>query len=148
MIRLARATAYVGLSCLAIAACVLLSGCLTPREEAAARIAVQYATLRVIDGQPGRAARVGAIANEAIEYAEGGEAVDLAVLEQQVRAAIPWEDLHPADAQLVHLLISYVRAELEARVGEGLIPPERVAVAVEVLRWVREASEIAEPRET
>lgn len=111
-------------------------------QSVAARIGVQYATLKVIDGDAGRAQSVVDVSAQAISLASG-ESVDIDVLEAQVREAIPWNEMDLADQQLVELLILQVRAELEARTAEGLVDAERVAAAVEVLQWVHDAAVLA-----
>lgn len=111
-------------------------------QKAAARIGVQYATLKVINGKADRADKVIEIVDSVISFANG-ETVPIDVLEEQVRTLIPWDKLDDADKQLVELLILQVRSELDARVGDGLVDPEKVAAAVEVLTWVRDAAAIA-----
>ena len=111
-------------------------------QQAVARIGVQYATLKVINGKVDRAAKVVEVADVAIELASGG-ALPLGLLEEQIRKAIPWSELDSADRQLVELLILQVREELAIRVGDGLIDPEKVGAAIEVLRWVRDAAALA-----
>lgn len=111
-------------------------------QAAAARIGVQYATLKYVGEDAGKAQRVVDVADTAISLAETGT-VPIDVLEQQVREAIPWSDLDLADRQLVELLILQVRAELDARVVDGQVDPERAGDAVEVLKWVRDAASLA-----
>lgn len=112
-------------------------------QTAVARIGVQYATLKVINGKVERAEAVLDVVNAAIALAEGGEILPIDLLESQMRAVIPWDGLDDADKQLVNLLILQVRAELEVRVDDGLIDSEKVAKVLEVLEWVRDAAELA-----
>lgn len=123
-------------------------GCATgqpdPGQQAIARIGVQYATLKVINGKADRAEAVLDVVNAAIAIAEGGDLVPIDLLESQIRAVIPWDGLDDADKQLVNLLILQVKAELETRVDDGLIDAEKVAGVLEVLKWVRDAAELAE----
>lgn len=111
-------------------------------QQAAARIGVQYATLKVIDGDADRATSVVEVVDRAIALAEG-EPVSLDDLEAQIRDAIPWNKLDDADTLLAELLILQIREELDVRVVDGLVDPERAAAAVEVLRWVRDAASLA-----
>jgi hypothetical protein len=112
-------------------------------QTAVARIGVQYATLKVINGDIDRAEAVLDVVNAAIALAEGGDLVPIDLLESQIRAVIPWDGLDDADKQLVNLLILQVRAELEVRVDDGLIDAEKVAQVLEVLKWVRDAAQTA-----
>ena len=126
-----------------IFALALMTGCATTGgQDVAARIGVQYATPKIIDGDAARAQSVVDVTSQAISLAAGG-VVDLDVLEAQVREAIPWDDMDLADRQLVELLLLQVRAELDQRVDEGLVEADRVASSVEVLQWVHDAAELA-----
>ena len=111
-------------------------------QQVAARIGVQYATLKIIDGDADRASSVVEVVDRAIALAEG-EPVSIDDLEAQIRDAIPWNKLDDADYMLAEVLILQIREELDVRVVDGLIDPERAAAAVEVLRWVRDAAVLA-----
>lgn len=143
MNRTDRTFAY--LAGLMLALYVLMTGCAGTRhlegDTIVARVAVQYATLKVINQDTDRAVRVDAIAGMAIDVAEGG-VTGIDELERQVRVAICWECMAPEDAMLAELLIQSVRAELDERIEGGLIDPERAAAATEVLTWVRDAARL------
>jgi uncharacterized protein YceK len=136
----------------ALALVFLLSGCASlgsdEGQNVAARIGVQYATLKVIGEDADRAATVVGVIDSAIELVEGGDALPMDLLESEIRDAIPFDKLDQADTLLVELLILQVREELDLRVDDGLIDPEKVAKVLEVLTWVRDAAAVvAEPVE-
>jgi uncharacterized protein YceK len=136
----------------ALALVFVLSGCASlgsdEGQQLAARIGVQYATLKVIGDDADRAATVVSVIDSAIELVEGGDALPIDLLEAEIRDVIPFDKLDQADTLLVELLILQVREELDLRVDDGLIDPEKVAKVLEVLTWVRDAAALGvEPTE-
>ena len=128
------------LALVALAPSLLLTGCATwqtePSQVAIARLGVQYATVKVIRGDPVRAARVLLVVDEALTVA-GTDPTNLDAMEAQARAAIPWASISPEDRILVEFLLMQVRTELEARLREMPAPGVPLA-AVTVLTWVRD----------
>lgn len=125
----------------ALPGCAILQGDGSAGEEFAVRSAVQLATSKVIDGDAERAARVVKIAGQARELVAGDATAALDEIEQAVRDEIRWERLSPTEQQVASDLVELVRAELEARIGDGALDPEdRVAVRT-VLDWIIEAAE-------
>lgn len=115
------------------------------QQDPLARAAVIVATDRVIDRadegeRAERAERIETIAgNLAEDVAQAPEAT-LDHVEQAARDAIPWHRLTASERVLVDALVETIRAELEQRVGEGLLDgKQRVAVAT-VLEWVAEGA--------
>ncbi|BET67170.1 hypothetical protein ASA1KI_20880 [Opitutales bacterium ASA1] len=130
--------------CLAV---FVLTGCSTVSERpAVAQLAVQYATLKVIENNPAHAARVAEIAAFVRESAGNQTAPSVALLETAVRAQIDWSRLDAADTLLVDSLVSLVAAELSARLGDGPLAPEHVLVVAQVAGWIERAAAIGAPR--
>lgn len=123
----------------AIVIAVAVSACGTlPTHDASARLAVTYATMKVIEAgdQPvTRAEKVASIARDAKRFLSG-EAVSVGLLEDAVLARISTENLSPADRMLAQALVGAVAAELEGRVGQGLLGADQVLVVNTVLDWV------------
>lgn len=120
--------------------CAILQGDGSEGEEFAVRSSIQLATVKVIDGDQERAERVVEIASQARELVAGDSTAALDEVEQRVRDEIQWDTLSPAEQQVASDLVELVRAELEARIGEGALDPEdRVAVRT-VLDWIIEAA--------
>src|SRR5690606_24705530 len=103
-----------------------LAGCvLTP--EARAKLAVQYATLKVVESAEApaeRAARVRNIAQGAIALADSGDQVSVGLIESAVRARIDWAALSLSDRLAAAALIDTLRIELEGRIGAGELNPD------------------------
>lgn len=132
---------------LALCAVLALPACqTTPSNQnalAAAKIATQYATAKYIARVPpaeqaAKAVRVRAVVT-AVESLATGESVSLAVLEQAIRRQLP-EDLKPEDLVAINGLIGLVMAELQARVGDGLLNPDQRLQVSEVASWIVEAT--------
>lgn len=120
-------------------AALLLAGCASTGAGSfnAGQLAIQYATLKVIDRNPEKAARVHALANEALTWTMAGEYAALDELEARVRTRIVEEaNPDPADMLLIDALLAATRAELEARIGDGVLDEATRVRVNEVLGWI------------
>lgn len=125
---------------------LLFSGCASIMErESSARIAVTYATWKAIGDDDARGDRVIEIAGGARE-ALGRENASLALLDEYVRRQIDWDRLDRADRLLIDALLTELRAELEARIGGGLLDGESRLRLAKVLDWISAAA--GEPPQT
>lgn len=116
-----------------LATVIFLSGCAsTPdaRQDAIVTIAVQYATAKYIEERPNSRENIVRIA-EGVKALVGGDATaTLITLQEFVGGELDKAGLSPADRVLANALVGLIVAELQAKVGEGLIPADqRVRVA-------------------
>jgi type IV pilus biogenesis protein CpaD/CtpE len=116
-----------------LVATLLLVGCSstpTARDEAIIGIAVQYATAKYIEQKPGSAENIVRVA-EGVKALVGGDATaTLITLQEYVGSELDKLSLSPADRVLANALVQLIVAELQAKVGEGLLEPDqRVRVA-------------------
>lgn len=134
---------------LALCAALALPACKTFQADSsatqAAKIAVQYGTMRYLGNVPeaertSKAARVRAIVSEVSELAKG-QPVTLTLLDEAVRKLLP-DDLRPEDAFAINALLGLVMNELRARVGDGLLTEEQLLQVSVVASWVVEATEL------
>jgi len=126
-------------------ACVGLSGCSTLSQNVdQSKLIVQVATMKVIESDRGataeRAARIQEIAGDARTFLDGTD-VSVALLEDSVMARLAGMDLAPSDRVLASALVAAVVAELNARVGDGLLSSEQRYTVSEVLGWIEQAAE-------
>ena len=139
---------------LTVAACflaVFLAGVLTAGcksgNTVAARLAVSYATAKYIEkaGPSGVVERVQRIRAmlDTLEKLSSGEMVTIDALKAYVAQRL--DHLSPADRVLAGALIDAAVAELEARVGSGVLDPEKLVKVREVLAWVREGTNVFAP---
>lgn len=126
---------------------LLLSACTAIESNpVTARLAVVYASLKVIESAPisqqaARRARIHQIALDA-KTLISGEAVTIALLEAAIRDRVDFTKLSPADTALADALIDMVMQELQNRVGTGLLDPAQVLAVNTVLDWVIEATAV------
>ncbi|WP_018935659.1 MULTISPECIES: hypothetical protein [unclassified Thioalkalivibrio] len=129
----------------ASAAAAGLSACATlERMGGGARAAVQYATLRYLGDDSLRAERARHVLVEIRPVATGETTLE--ALAQAVEDAIPWDDLDLADATLLAELLGALRAELESRIGDGLLDPDDVERVERVIDWIDDAAARVESR--
>lgn len=122
---------------------MFMQGCASLGDNVATeKLVIQYATMKVIeadkDAMAERAAKVYEIARHAQLFLNTDTA-DIALLRTEVHKRLP-PDLSPADHILANALIDTVMAELQARVGSGLVPPDKKLQVNAVLGWIREAA--------
>lgn len=130
------------LKILAVAALALaLTSCALVERADTAKLIVQVATLRAIESgaEPAtRALEIIGIAQGAMAYAQGDTTLD--AVEQAVRAEIDWQSLSVSDRVLANYLIETVGQEMRARIGKGVIPPDKIVAVRTVLEWVIDAA--------
>jgi len=122
------------------------SGCAsTPsaQQKVVAKLAVQYAVLKVADKNPAKAAKIEEIAKDvqAVAGGEGANTVDL--LMSIARGKVATLKLDAADKVLADALLEMVGAELKARLGEGVLSTDKLLVVGEVAGWIVDASKLA-----
>lgn len=134
--------ATLALAVLALAGCSILQS--TPLV---AKIAVQHATLRLIENQPEaqvvqKARNVVQFAKDAKQWAFAPDTVTVPQLAQAARQRLAQLDLTPSERLLANDLVSLIEQELKQRLGQqGLSEDARVTVN-QVLTWVIEAADV------
>ena len=103
-------------------------------------VVIQYAVLKFIKGDQVRASRVRDVTDLAMGLVKGDVSVTLDVLEARVRDEIDFSKLKPEDALLVNTLISVVRAELQAKLGDAGVGDGAKVRIISVLTSVRDAA--------
>jgi hypothetical protein len=119
----------------ALQACTLLQ-----QEDARLELAVKYSTLKTIEraeltGEQVRdgVARVRPLVEREVD-------ITLGELVGEVRGVIRWDRLSPADQLLLDAVLGAIEAELQQRIGEGLLNPDDRAAIGAFLRWVDDAA--------
>lgn len=126
-----------------LAATVLMTGCASLGSSSASeKLVVQVATMKFVEAGDDRAERADRIARAA-EQARvwlDVDGVSLADLQLAMLARINAADIEPSDKLLASALVEVVTAELNVRIGEGIISPEKKATVNTVLAWVEQAA--------
>lgn len=126
---------------------VALSGCASlGTSPAAEKLIVQAGVMKFIEAgsdapaeRAAKAARIVRAADQARIWldTDGVTVADLhGAMIERIRSA----DLEPSDKLLASALVEVVVAELNARIGEGVISPEKRATVNSVLAWVEQAA--------
>lgn len=126
---------------------LLVSGCsfLQSIEPDTKQLAVQYATLKVIDGDADKAARVVELVQEGRDYVQSDASVSVAALYEGVRDRINWQSLDPADRILVEAILTRARERLRDEIGVGLLDPDQQLKVLTVLDWIEAAASGYQP---
>jgi hypothetical protein len=119
---------------LTVVTALLLAACSSnpsPRDEAIIGLSVQYATAKYIEKRPQSRENIVRIANAAKAIVGSEDAsVTLQTLQEVVDGELDKLSLSPADRVLANGLVQLIVAELQAKVGDGLIPEDqRIRVA-------------------
>ncbi len=117
----------------------------TDQQQIIAKLAVQYAVIKVVENNPAKAARVVDIAREVRDLAgkDGANTVDL--LMALVRAKVDFSKLDAADTLLANALIDTIGAQLKERVGAGTLGTDKLPIVAEVANWVIEGAGAVHP---
>lgn len=125
---------------------VVLSGCAgLGLSGATEKLIVQAATMKFIESgdapaeRSAKAARIARAADQARIWLDTDD-VTVADLQSAMLERIRSADLEPSDKVLASALVEVVVAELNIRIGEGIISPDKRATVNAVLAWVEQAA--------
>ena len=111
-------------------------------HRATAKLATQYATIKIIDGDRAKAQRVRKIAKEAKKYANTKPQLTVDRLIDEVKAQINWGYLDAADTLLVNALIDELSLRLTERLGSEPLPKDLRLAVDTVVDWVISAANL------
>lgn len=128
---------------LVITLALFLTGCASIQSgNVAAKLAVQVATMKVIESDDDRTAKAARIVS-AVEQARvwlDVDGVTLADLKVAALRRLQERNLDPSDMLLASALVDIVAAELDVRIGQGALSPEQKVTVNTFLGWVAEAA--------
>ena len=121
-----------------IAAAVAISGCslLDTVVKDENKLAVQYATLKVIDGDMQKAEQLKGWITEARNYVDNGAEVTVSYLADEARARIRDKISDPADTLLVMAVLNEAERRIGKRLGEGPLEQEQRVKLLTVFDWI------------
>jgi hypothetical protein len=122
-----------------IAALAALSGCASFSGSATEKLVVQAATMKFIEADLKNADRIEKAASAARVWLDT-DGVTIADLKQAMLDRVATSDLPPSDRLLASALVDVVAAEIDVRIGAGVLDPERKATVNTVLGWVEQAA--------
>lgn len=121
---------------LALTGCSVLSTVAEDRNQ----LAVQYATLKVMESDSVDGDRLVELVTQAREYVDTGESVAVSTLAAAARERLAESGLSPADKILIDAILTRAQARLEAEIGEGLLTGEQRVQLLTVLGWIEAAA--------
>jgi hypothetical protein len=118
---------------------LLLPACSMFQNVDQSKLIVQIATMKVIEAQgpahyQERAVNIIKIGNEAKTWLDTN-GVSLAFLRAAIEARIAKLNLAPSDQLLAGVLVDAAIAELQKKVGDGVIDPQKLYYVNQVLDW-------------
>lgn len=129
-----------------IAICLTLTGCafFTPGNELAKEAVVRVAAGRVLTEHPSWVPKTYEITGQAINLIEKESEISLAQLETFVIEQIPWDGLTFEERDLLRVLVSAVRQDIESYLAtRGIRDPSEAAVqVVQILTWINQSAQV------
>ena len=115
-----------------------ITGCsvLSTIAEDENKLAVQYATLKIIDGDTEKADQLKGWVTEARNYVDGSAEVTVSYLADEARARISDKISDPADMLLAMAVLNEAERRIRERLGDGLLKQEQRVSLLTVLDWI------------
>ena len=128
------------LSAIIVMFAMLFSGCavLETIAKDENKLAVQYATLKVIDGDTQKSDRLKSWLTEARNYVDNGAEVSVSYLAEEARIRIKDKISDPADMLLAMAVLNEAERRIGERLGEGLLEQEQRVNLLTVFDWIEE----------
>ncbi len=122
----------------------IMAGCAiyeaAQQNPTASRLAVEQATLRIIDEDDARRARLTGIVEDVRAYIEAEPAVRVDQVMDHARDRIRWGRLSEADAALISALLDEAEHKLAERINDGTLDQEERVSLLRVLDWIEGAA--------
>jgi hypothetical protein len=137
--RLEMKTLFVALACFALTGCASIP---LNTESVATKLVVQAATMKFIergDAWPARAAAISAEVAQARVLVDF-DGVTLADIQTAVIRRLQDQGLPPSDMVLAMAVVELASADLNTKIGEGVLSPEQRVTVNTVLSWVDQAA--------
>jgi len=119
---------------------MLFSGCAVLKSIAKDenKLAVQYATLKVIDGDTEKADQLKGWITEARNYVDTSAEVTVSYLADEARVRISGKISDPADMLLAMAVLNEAERRIRERLGEGPLEQEQRVNLLTVFDWIEE----------
>lgn len=127
---------------------LLIAGCASvtrfvEESPTTARLAVQYATLKVIENSSDiSASDVIRNVDRARALITNAGSITLAALSAEVRKGIRWDRLDTADALLLDAVLTEAEAQLWQRIGDGEMSAEAKTTISTLLDWIEQSAQL------
>ena len=106
-----------------------------------AKSAIQYATLKYIDGNNERAEEILVVTGDVRKaFNESEFEVTVNQLVLSVRASINYSKLSPSEVVAVNTILTMARAQIDKDIREGKLDPDALTAPPLVIDWIEEAA--------
>lgn len=121
---------------------IVLAGCSLwqASETSRQRMAVQYAVLKITDGEEARAERVREVVTDLREGIADAQKVTVSDLMNQVRDVVRWDRLDMADQVLIREILNTAEQRLKDELGTDPILGERRLKLHTLFDWIEQAA--------
>jgi len=128
------------LSSVVVMFAMLFSGCAVLESIAKDenKLAVQYATLKVIDGDTQKAEQLKAWITEARNYVDSSAEVSVSYLADEARIRIKDKISDPADMLLAMAVLNEAERRIQERLGDGALAEGERVKLLTVFDWIEE----------
>jgi len=128
------------LSAIIVMFAMLFSGCavLETIAKDENKLAVQYATLKVIDGDTQKSDRLKSWLTEARNYVDNGAEVSVSYLAEEARIRIKDKISDPADMLLAMAVLNEAERRIQERLGDGALAEGERVKLLTVFDWIEE----------
>jgi len=126
------------LSAITVMFAMLFSGCavLETIAKDENKLAVQYATLKVIDGDTQKSDRLKSWLTEARNYVDNGAEVSVSYLADEARIRIKDKISDPADMLLTMAVLNEAERRIQERLGDGALAEGERVKLLTVFDWI------------
>lgn len=104
------------------------------------QLAVQYATLKVLERDDVSDTRLLSLVSQAKTYVQEGESVSVSALVTAARERLSESSLSPADQILIEAILARAQERIEAEIGGGLLTGDQRLQLLTVLDWIEDAA--------
>jgi len=121
-----------------------LAGCGTLKTvaEGQNKLAVQYATLKVLEQDNVTNERILALTAKAKLYIKSDVSVTVSTLVDAARTKLVSSDISIADQLLIGVILNNAQQQIEARLGSEALADEQKLQLLTVINWIELAAEI------
>lgn len=132
----------IAITALVLSACSTVDG--LTKSGSAARVAVQYSTMKLISQSSDVTSEDVLQRVEAVRaLASADDTATVTALAEGVAEAVGWDSLDPADQMLVRQLLIEAERQLQQKVGEGVLQEDDWVTVRALLDWIAQAARMA-----
>lgn len=123
---------------------ILVTGCsiLSTAADDRNQLAVQYATLKVLEQNNVTNERILELTAKAKNYIQSDVDVAVANLVDEARSRLVSSGIPIADRLLIEAILSRAQEKIEAKLGDGVLVDEQKLQLLTVISWIEDAAKL------